>query len=325
MPKPPTTAIEKALVQPAMEILQDDYCHAHGERPTAALLAQELYERRESSAVTRHTKHSRPLAHAAMVRTERLSLDAATVLGDWPTALSPRTSVFQLRGVLARALQRLGAAPEMIAMLTSRDVPELPDTIWESLANHPTTSWFVVHAVMLRRCQYAAPVHKAIAQAWRTGVALVQNCIARPCLRVAAHAVWESALQFIPSHADALRFTEIDETARSQARPSSMSLAERSFLYHALIKFVPAAVAGENPTWWQKLPPDVAEFLQRAAFFRDLERMSKLVADDVDMAEEGLALLCKQHAVFRGKRFLMEKSSAIIPAYVPDGLPKTFH
>jgi hypothetical protein len=324
MPKPATTAIEKTLVQAGMEILQDDYCRAHGERPSAALLAEELYERRESSAVTRHIKHGKALAYGALVEIKRLSLDAAIVLGDWQATLSPRTSLSELRGVLARALFRLGSPSQVIALLTTRDIPELPDAYRGSFAEHPI-SRFVVEAVLLRRCQHAASVHIAMTQAWRTGVSLVQNCMARPYLNAAAHAVWESALQFAPSHVDVLRFGEIDGCGRPQVRPWSTGLVERSFQYHTLVKFVPATLAGEKPVLWDRFPSDVTEFLQWAAFIRDCDRVSKLVAKNPASAEDWRALLCRQHSIFQNKHVLFRKFSKVGTPYLPAGLPKIFH
>ncbi|MHB8743102.1 MAG: hypothetical protein ACYC9L_08225 [Sulfuricaulis sp.] len=325
MPKPATTKIERTLVQAAMEILQDDFCRAHGERPTAAALAEELYNRRESSAVTRHIKHGQPLAHHAVVNVKRLSPDAGVVLGDWEAALSPRTSVSELRGVLARALHELDATRQLIAMLTSRDVPEVPDAFWDSLADHPVSSWFVVHAVLLRRCQYGAPVHIAMAQAWRTGVSLVQNCIARPCLRAAAPTVWEGALQFIPPHHEVLRFGEVDEYGRPQARPCFTGIAARSFQYLTLVKFVPATLADEEPEWWENLPSNVAEFLKRAAFLRDCDRVDRLIAIEPANSEQWRTLLCNKHAVFQNKHILFHKLGGIAKPSLPAGLPRAFH
>jgi len=189
---------------------------------------------------------------------------------------------------------------------------------------YPISCWFVVEAVLLRRCQYGAPVHTAVAQAWRTGVALIQNCIARRCLSTAAPAVWESTLQFAPSHIDVLRFGEVD-SRQPQVHPLSTSLAQRSFLYHSLIKSVPATLAGERPTWWERFPPDVAEFIQRAAFYRDLDRVSRLAAKEPESVEGWLALLYRQHAVFRNKHILLRKVDTIGTPNLPAGLPNTFH
>lgn len=325
MPKPATTKIERTLVQAAMEILQDDFCRARGKRPTAAALAEELYNRRESSAVTRHIRYGEPLAHHAVVNVKRLSPDAGVVLGDWEAALSPRTSVSQLRGVLARALHELDATPQLIAMLTSRDLPEVPDAFWDPLADHPVSCWFVVHAVLLRRCQYGAPVQLAVAQAWRTGVSLVQNCIARPCLRGAAPTVWEGALQFIPSHHDVLRFGDVDEFGRPQALPSFAEIAAKSSRYFTLVKFVPAALADDEPEWRQNLPSNVAEFLKRAAFLRDCDRVDRLIAIEPASSEQYWALLCKKHSVFQNKHILLHKLDGIAKPSVPAGLLSAFH
>ena len=308
-----------------MEILQEDYCRDHGDRPSAALLAQELYSRRESSAFTRHSKHGEPLSYAALVQTERLSLDAATVLRDWTATLSSRAPLLEMRDVLARAMRHLGATPQMIAMVTTRDVPEFPDALWDSLADNPVSSWFVVHAVLLRRCQYGAPVHKAMAQAWRTGVALVQNCLARPCLYSAAPIVWKGALQFVPSHLDVIRFGGIDDTGRLQAHSLPTRIAESSFQYNALIRFVPATLAGERPRWCEKFPPEVAQFIQRASLSQDLGRISRLTSDDSGYAQDWGALLSKKHDVFSNSHVLLQKLSKTGVTYLPVGLPKTFH
>ena len=242
------TDVEKDLVKLAMALLVEDWPQTQSEPPTAAAIGERVWNRRESTNVSRYILGGELPKEVRAVR--KISARSAAIFQQWIPSLNRRNSLDNLRDVFAHALEELGIPAAEIEYVRACTAAHWPGAFRRTPKAEPLAR-FTADLNHLRRLsdEGRGPINLALSQSWYLALSLVEAVAAEPKLVAIAPRVWEAICNdFVPNLDKALRFGEPEDSRGSGAK--RLSDEERSFHHFALRDCVAAVtLRGEDPAW----------------------------------------------------------------------------